>query len=76
MIDNPRSGRSSTNQTTENMPRVRGLFNSSRRRSVKIIVYKLILPITIVHTIMTKNVNHAENVRQIGHQSVDGWHQT
>ncbi|XP_023311966.1 putative uncharacterized protein FLJ37770 [Anoplophora glabripennis] len=55
--DEVRAGRPSTSTTDDNVTRVRQLLNTDRRLSVRLMSLILDIPKTIVHEIVTNNLN-------------------
>ena len=55
--DDPRSGRPSTSQSDENVTRVRELLNADRRMTVRLLADTLDIPKTVVHRIVTEELN-------------------
>ena len=57
MDDYLSSGRPTTSQTDENVTRVRDLLNSDRRMSVRLLADTVNIPKTVVHCIVTDELN-------------------
>lgn len=55
--DDPRSGRPSTSQIDKNVSRVRNLLNVDRRMSIRLLADTLNIPKTVVHRIVTEELN-------------------